>query len=407
MFSPSSQAIIYGRHLDVIERMLDFDYLSGREPSVAGMIDPSAKRRGVVKRFFGDKEILIPVYPSFAHIRNRENIDTFLNFASFRSAASATWEALESKLFKNIVIIAEGIPERDIREIIAYNDAHDQVRIIGPATAGAIAGGALRMGNAGGSLDSIIESRLYQKGSVGFVSRSGGMSNEMYRVIAKRTDGIHTGIALGGDRFVCSTFRDIVLDYESNPEIEMIVLLGEVGSRDELAVAELIREKKITKPVVAYVTGSLAEKLSTEVQFGHAGAKANADEEKASYKNTALREAGALVPESYAEFGDLIERVFAEKVTPKLSKKQTLKSDNDEKLIAEKLHKIHHRKPTKFTSTITDERGDDLLYNGTPLSTFIEQGSIASVLGALWLKRELPEYATDFINTIIILLADH
>ena len=53
------------------------------------------------------------------------------------------------------------------------------------------------MGNAGGSLENIIESRLYQKGSIGFVSKSGGMSNEMYRVISKRTDGIHTGIALG------------------------------------------------------------------------------------------------------------------------------------------------------------------------------------------------------------------
>lgn len=80
------------------------------------------------------------------------------------------------------------------------------------------------------------------------------MSNEMFRVIGTRTDGIHTGIALGGDRFVCSTFRDIVLDYEMNPEITMIVLLGEVGSRDELEVVELLLEKKITKPIVAYVS---------------------------------------------------------------------------------------------------------------------------------------------------------
>jgi hypothetical protein len=35
MFSPSSRAIIYGKHLDVAERMLDFDFLSGRTPSVA------------------------------------------------------------------------------------------------------------------------------------------------------------------------------------------------------------------------------------------------------------------------------------------------------------------------------------------------------------------------------------
>ena len=165
------------------------------------------------------------------------------------------------------------------------------------------------MGNSGGSLDNIVASGLYRRGSVGFVSRSGGMSNEMFRVIGTRTDGIHTGIALGGDRFVCSTFRDSVLDYNQNPEIKMIVMLGEVGSRDELEIAELLITGKITKPVVAYVSGSFAEALTTEVQFGHAGAKANADEEKASYKNTALRESGAHVPESYADFGNLIASV--------------------------------------------------------------------------------------------------
>ena len=63
----------------------------------------------------------------------------------------------------------------------------------------------------------------------------------MYRVIASRTDGIHTGIALGGDRFLGSTFRDILLEYEKDPNIRMIILLGEVGSRDELIVAELIQ----------------------------------------------------------------------------------------------------------------------------------------------------------------------
>lgn len=29
------------------------------------------------------------------------------------------------------------------------------------------------------------------------------------------------------------------------------------------------------------------------------------------------------------------------------------------------------------------------------------------MIGALWLKRELPKYALEYINTILILLADH
>ena len=93
------------------------------------------------------------------------------------------------------------------------------------------------------------------------------MSNEMFRVIGNRTDGIHTGIALGGDRFVCSTFRDIVIQYEENPEIKMIVMLGEVGSKDELEVVELLKNNQIKKPVIAYVSGSFAEQITSEVQF--------------------------------------------------------------------------------------------------------------------------------------------
>ena len=46
-------------------------------------------------------------------------------------------------------------------------------------------------------MDNIVASKLYRTGSVGFVSKSGGMSNEMYRVLSKTTDGVHTGIALG------------------------------------------------------------------------------------------------------------------------------------------------------------------------------------------------------------------
>jgi ATP-citrate lyase alpha-subunit len=130
MFTSSSKAIIYGRHLDVAQRMLDFDYLSGRSPSIAGLIDPNSKRSSVTKLFLGCEEILIPIYPNFDFIPEDAYIDTCINLASFRSATEATWDAIHSGLFSHIIIIAEGIPERDIRDIIAYNASHSQIRII-------------------------------------------------------------------------------------------------------------------------------------------------------------------------------------------------------------------------------------------------------------------------------------
>lgn len=83
-----------------------------------------------MKVFFGGSEILIPTYPSVSDLPKSLGCDTFLNFASFRSASEATWQALRSEKFDHIVIIAEGIPEREIREIIAYNTALERPKRI-------------------------------------------------------------------------------------------------------------------------------------------------------------------------------------------------------------------------------------------------------------------------------------
>lgn len=49
-------------------------------------------------------------------------------------------------------------------------------------------------------LDNILASKLYRPGSVAYVSRSGGMSNELNNIISRTTDGVYEGVAIGGDR---------------------------------------------------------------------------------------------------------------------------------------------------------------------------------------------------------------
>ncbi len=53
--------------------------------------------------------------------------------------------------------------------------------------------GAFRIGDTAGTIDNITTCRLHRPGSVGFVSKSGGMSNEMYNVLARATDGLYEG----------------------------------------------------------------------------------------------------------------------------------------------------------------------------------------------------------------------
>ena len=158
-----------------------------------------------------------------------------------------------------------------------------------PRLSGGVKAGCFKIGNAGGTIENIIESKLHRPGSVGFVSKSGGLSNEAYNIIARNTDGLYEGIAIGGDTYPGSTLLDHLLRFENIPDVKMLVCLGEVGGSGEYDIAEALKNKKITKPLVIWVTGTCSKAFKTEVQFGHAGAKAGCEAETADAKNAALK----------------------------------------------------------------------------------------------------------------------
>lgn len=400
MFTKNSFAIIYWLQISAAQQMLDFDYLCWRDPSVLAFVNPWQKYSNH-KLFYGKREIMIESFPSVREIRWNliDKADTVVNFASFRSAFNATLECLSVKAFPNIVIVAEGIPERQVRELISINRER-KLNIIGPSTVWAMTSGEMRIWNTGWSLDNIVESRLYRKWSVWFVSKSGGMSNEMRRVISYRTNWTHTSVAVWWDRFYVSTFKDIISHYEENDEIDMIVLLWEVWWTEELEIAEMIKNWEITKKVCAFCIWTISDDLTWEVQFWHAGAKANSRLESAVYKNQKLKEAWAAVPDSFMDFWDLIESEFLKMWTVKVWLEEPL-------YITERVKDINERRPTHFTSSISDERGEELKYNWKLISEFTTEWCFSNVISNLWLKRDLPLYARDFIKLILIILADH
>eukprot|EP01018_Ginkgo_biloba_P027567 Gb_16144 [translate_table: standard] len=408
LFSRTTQALFYNYKQLPIQRMLDFDFVCGREtPSVVGIINPGSE--GFQKHFFGQKEVAIPQHSSIeAACKAHPTADVFINFASFRSAAASSMAALKQPTIRVIAIIAEGVPERDTKELIACARLRNKV-IIGPATVGGIQAGAFKIGDTAGTIENVIQCRLYKPGSVGFVSKSGGMSNELYSAIARATDGIYEGIAIGGDVFPGSTLSDHILRFNNIPEIKMMVVLGELGGRDEYSLVEAMKQGKVQKPVVAWVSGTCARLFQSEVQFGHAGAKSGGELESAQAKNQALKDAGAVVPMSFEGFEAAIRETFQKlvekgKIIPTPDVKPP--SIPEDLKVAIKSGKV--RAPTHIISTICDDRGDEPSYAGVPISTIVEQGfGIGDVISLLWFKRGLPSYCTKFIEMCIVLCADH
>lgn len=74
-----------------------------------------------------------------------------------------------------------------------HSHTHHNLTPLLTATSHATQAGAFKIGDAAGTLDNIVACRLYRPGCVGFVSKSGGMSNEMYNVCARAADGIYEG----------------------------------------------------------------------------------------------------------------------------------------------------------------------------------------------------------------------
>ncbi|HKM51599.1 MAG TPA: citrate/2-methylcitrate synthase [Candidatus Bathyarchaeia archaeon] len=395
--------------VNAVQRMLDFDYVSKREkPSVAALIDPTGSD-GYQKFFFGTREIIIPIYKSVnVAAAQHPNVDVLINFASFRSAAQSTEEALAIPSIRTHVIIAEGIPERRTRLLTDKARKLGKV-IIGPATVGGIVAGAFKIGNTGGTIENIVESKLHIPGSVGFVSKSGGLSNEVYNIIARNSDGLYEGIAIGGDSYPGTSLLDHLQRFEQNPKIKMLVCLGEVGGTDEYAIVEALKKKQITKPLVIWVTGTCAKAFKTDVQFGHAGARAKSDTETAHAKNTALRDAGALVPYSFDEYDEAINRVYKKLVEQGVilprPAPQVPRMPID---YAAALKQGLVRKPTNFISTISDDRGEELLYSNMTISdVFANDIGIGGVLSLLWFKKLLSRNTIKFIEMAIMITADH
>ncbi|HSQ49179.1 MAG TPA: citrate/2-methylcitrate synthase [Candidatus Deferrimicrobiaceae bacterium] len=409
LFSKTTQSFIYNNQVNATQRMLDFDYAAGREtPSVAAIVNPTGAD-SFVKFFFGKREILIPIYKTLQKAAQKHpNVDVMINFASFRSAAPSSEEALDIPQLRTIIIIAEGVPERRMKMVTAKAKVLGKV-IIGPATVGGIKAGCFKIGNAGGTIENIIESKLHRPGSVGFVSKSGGLSNEAYNIIARNTDGLYEGIAIGGDTYPGSTLLDHLLRFESIPDIKMLVCLGEVGGSAEYEIAEALKTKKITKPLVIWVTGTCSKAFKTEVQFGHAGAKAGCEVETADAKNAALKAAGAIVPNSYNAYDKKIRETYEG-----LVKRGIIKPKPEPPVpkipmdYAKALKEGLIRKPSNFICTISDDRGEELLYGKMPISEVFKQDiGIGGVLSILWFKQKFPAYATKFIEMAIMVTADH
>lgn len=214
-------------------------------------------------------------------------------------AADAVLEAIDAGI-KLIVCITEGIPT--LQMITVYWEAkNNDVVLIGPNCPGVISPGKAKVG--------IMPGHIHREGRIGVVSRSGTLTYEIVKELTMAELGQSTCIGIGGDPIIGTTFVDALAMFQSDPETEAVVLIGEIGGTDEETAADYIKQH-MTKPVVGFVAGLTAPPGK---RMGHAGAIISGGKGTAREKIAALETAGIQVAKRPDEIGELVKEVLARK----------------------------------------------------------------------------------------------
>lgn len=244
---------------------------------------------GVTPGKGGQTHLDRPVFNTVSEAVEATGADVSILFVPPSFAADAIAEAANSGI-KVIVAITEGIPVKDMVAVKEYIKAYD-CRLIGPNCPGVISAGEAKVG--------IMPGFIFERGSIGIVSKSGTLTYEAADQVVKAGLGITTAIGIGGDPIIGTTTKEAVQLLMEDPETEGIVMIGEIGGNLEAQAAEWIKENG-TKPVVGFIAGVTAPKGRT---MGHAGAIVGGEDDTAEAKKRILRENGIHVVDSPAEIG--------------------------------------------------------------------------------------------------------
>lgn len=204
-----------------------------------------------------------------------------LIFVPARFAADAMLEAADAGL-QLIVCISEGVPVQDMMLVRPYLDKCG-ARLIGPNCPGLLTPGGAKVG--------IIPGHIASVGTVGVVARSGTLTYEVLHALKQAGLGTSTCVGIGGDPVNGTSFLDVLKLFEDDPLTEKVVLIGEIGGRDEEDAAAYIANN-YGKPVAAFIAGQSAP---AGKRMGHAGAIVEGGAGTASEKIAALKAAGVRV----------------------------------------------------------------------------------------------------------------
>ena len=205
---------------------------------------------------FEDK---VPVYNTMQEAVDATGAKISAVFVPAKFFLSAAKDALNAGI-KLLVAIPEHVPIRDTMEALALAEEKGAV-IIGPNTPGIMIPELIKVG--------IMPPMPFKAGKIAVLSKSGTLLYEIADALTKAGFGQSITIGIGGDPVNGTRMIDAFDMVKDIPDLDGMVVVGEIGGDSEEILAQRIIDSGFKKPIVAYIAGRAAPK---EKRMGHAGA---------------------------------------------------------------------------------------------------------------------------------------
>src|SRR5438128_2142260 len=173
----------------------------------------------------------LPVFDTVEQAVEATGASATMIFVPPPFAADAIMEAADAGI-KTIVAITEGVPVLDMVKVKAFLRDKNKSVLIGPNCPGIITPGECKIGIMPGYIHTPAKQAKSGK-KVGIISRSGTLTYEAVWQCSTRSIGQTTCVGIGGDPVKGINYIELLTMFQSDPETDGIILIGEIGGSDE------------------------------------------------------------------------------------------------------------------------------------------------------------------------------